>query len=277
MKWLHDNFVGMALLGAMAVLLLVSFVLAVVWAWPVSGNITAQSADETDAVTGVVASKIGPASDYQVINERPVFSVSREPEAVDGAEIVVEAPVVRDAPEVKLTGIFISPTVRIASLMPLQGEQISVRAKEGEPLIGDYVGWEVSQVQPRYVVLTSRDGEMLKFELKVHDVKIEEPPKIEVPSAADAALAAAGEENVPVGEDGQPLNRAEQIRARITERREELRRQQAGETDDQTGNGGETKTAAPPPDYQSAIRALINNRAKDKNSKDNNSNDEKDS
>jgi len=280
MKWLHDNFVGMALLGVMAILLLVSIALAVVWAWPVSGDIPSQVADEADAASVVVvASEIGPVSDYQVINERPVFSASRQPEAVDSedsVEIAQEAPTVRDAPEVKLTGIFISPNVRIASLMPLQGEQISVRAKEGEPLIGDYVGWEVSKIQPRHVVLTSRDGETLKLELKVHDVKIEEPPKMEVPVSVDAALAAAGEDDVPVGEDGEPLSRAEQIRARIAERREELRRQQAGETDDQTENGGETEQAAPPPDYQSAIRDMINNRAK-KNSKDKNSNDENDS
>lgn len=276
MKWLHDNIVGMALLAVATVLLLVSLAIAVVWAWPVSGVVAGQAVQDDDAAGNVVVvAEIGPASDYQVINDRPVFSESRTPVVVENSESgseVVEVITAREAPEVKLTGIFISPDVRIASLMPLQGEQISVTAKEGEPLIGDYVGWEVSTVQPRHVVLTSTEGDSLKLELKVHDVKIEEPPKPEVPVSVDAALAGAEEAEIPTGEDGEPLSRAEQIRARIAERREELRRQQAGETDEQSENGGEAQKAAPPPDYQSAIRNMINNR-----SKDNNSNDKKDS
>ena len=273
MKWLHDNFVGMALLAAMAFLVLVSLALAVVWAWPVSTDLSDVTAEQSESADQLVAvSELGAVTDYAVINERPVFSMSRQPQAVESEDdvVVVEEEVtITGAPEVKLTGIFISPGVRIASLMPLQGEQVSVRAKEGDPLIGDYVGWEVSSVKPRHVVLTSRDGETLKLELKVHDVKIEEPPKVEEPTLAEAGLAAAGDGEVPVGEDGQPMSRAEQIRARIAERREELRRQQAGEQPD---NEGETTAAAPPPDYQSAIRNLMNNRAKD-----NNGNDEKDS
>ena len=277
MKWLHDNFVGQALLGVMSVLVLLSLALAVVWAWPVSTDVSELTIEEAEAAAAaeVALSEIGPVSNYEVINERPVFSMTRQPEPVESEEdivVVEEEATITGAPEVKLTGIFIAPGVKIASLMPLQGEQISVRAKEGEPLIGDYVGWEVSSVKPRHVVLTSRGGETLKLELKVHDVKIEEPPKVEVPSVAEVALAAAGVEDVAVDEDGEPMSRAEQIRARIAERREELRRQQAGETDGQAENGEETKKAAPPPDYQSAIRSLMNNRAKD-----NNSNDEKDS
>ncbi len=282
MKWLRDNLVGMALLGAMAVLLLVSFALVVMWAWPVSGEIPAQTAEDLDAAAAVVVvSEIGPVSDYLVINERPVFSTSRQPEVVEAeapVEVVQEAPKVKDKPEVKLTGVFISPSTRIASLMSLQGEQVTVTAKEGEPLVGDYVGWQVSKVQPRHVVLTSRDGQTFKLELKVHDVKIAEPPKMELPPAADADLVADDQEDVAVGEDGEPLSRAEQIRARIAERREQLRQQQEGKSDGQAKNNGQTKRdgeakkAEPPLDYQSAIRAMIN-----KTSKDNISNDEKDS
>lgn len=274
MRWLRDNFVGMTLLGAMAVLLLISFALVVAWMWPVSSEIPVQTAEDLNAeATVVVASEIGPVSDYQVINERPLFSVTRQPAPVDSddpTEIEEPEQVVLDAPEARLTGVFISPGVRIASLMPLQGEQISVTAKEGEPLIGEWVGWAVSTVQPRHVVLTSRSGETLKLELKVHDVKIAEPPKMELP--ADAGVVAGGQDDVPIGEDGEPLSRAEQIRARIAERREELRLQQEAQSDGRVDSDRGGNKATPPPDYQSAIRALMNNRAKDKNS-----NDEKDS
>lgn len=276
MKWLQDNFVGMALLAGITMLLLVSLTLAVIWAWPVSGEVSEQADIDTEAAaTAIAANTIGPFEDYQVINERPIFSVTRQPVALDdeedGAVLVEETIAVKDAPDVKLTGIFISPGLRIASLMPVQGEQISVTAKEGESLIGDYVGWQISQVRPRHVVLESKDGRTLKLELKVHDSVIEEPPKMG-PSAADVALTNAGEDAVPVGEDGQPLSRAEQIRARIAERREELRRQQQGAESDDPAQAGEEQKAAPPPDYQSAIRALMNN-----SNKDNKSNDKDDS
>lgn len=269
MKWLQDNFVGMALLAGIAALLLLSLTLLVLWALPVSGGASETAGADTEAnAAAIAASTIGPMEDYQVINERPVFSVTRQPVAIDdagdGDVLVEEATAPKDAPDVKLTGIFISPGLRIASLMPVQGEQISVTAKEGESLIGDYVGWQVSKVQPRHVVLESRDGQTLKLELKIHDSVIAEPPKM-APTAADVAQASAEED---VGEDGQPLSRAEQIRARIAERREELRRQQQGEESDDPAQAGGEQKAAPPPDYQSAIRAMMNNSNKDKKSND---------
>lgn len=272
MKWLQDNFAGMALLAGVAALLLVSLTLLVVWALPVSSGVSETAGTDSEANAAAIAvNTMGPLEDYQVINERPIFSVTRQPVAIDdvgdGDVPPEEAIAPKDAPDVKLTGIFIAPGLRIASLMPVQGEQISVTAKEGESLIGDYVGWQVSIVQPRHVVLESRDGQTLKLELKVHDAVIAEPPKM-APSAVDVALAASEEDAVPVGEDGQPLSRAEQIRARIAERREELRRQQQGEESDDPAQAGEEQKAAPPPDYQSAIRAMMNNSNKDKNSND---------
>jgi len=273
MKWLQDNIVGMALLAGIAALLLVAAALAVVWAWPVSGDYTDQNDDAGEAAVAVSAVRtIGPFEDYQVINERPVFNVSRAPEAIEDGEPVVlveESIAAKEAPDVKLTGVFISPGLRIASLMPKEGEQISVRAKEGEALIGDYVGWSVSKVQPRHVVLESRDGQTLKLDLKVHDAVIAEPPKLQVPIAAEDAMTDQTEDEL-LGEDGQPLSRAEQIRARIAERREELRRQQQGIESDGQAQDGETQKAEPPPTYQSAIRALMQN---GQSKKDNKSND----
>jgi hypothetical protein len=272
MKWLQDNFVGMALLAGIAALLLVSVSLFVVWAWPVSGDFTDQADEGNETGSALVAARvIGPFEDYQVINEAPVFNITRAPELDDGEEpeVLVDVPVEpKEAPNVRLTGVFISPGLRIASLMPVEGEQISVRAKEGEALIGDYVGWQVSKVRPRHVVLESRDGETLKLDLKVHDSVIVEPPKMQPLEVTDAALAGAEEEGVPLGEDGQPLSRAEQIRARIAERREELRRQQQGIESDDPAQEGEQQKAAPPPSYQSAIQAMMQNSNKDKKSDD---------
>ena len=145
-------------------------------------------------------------------------------------------------------------------------------AKEGEALIGDYVGWQVSSIQPRSVVLESRDGQTLELELQVHDVKIAEPPKPVVPD--DSAQADASQDNELTGEDGRPLSRAEQIRQRIAERREELRQEQE---DQQAQSQSPTQSQAAssqqenkPVDYQSAIRAMINKQPEKDSSKDNN-------
>ena len=272
MKWLQDNFIGMALLAAIGAMLLVSISLFVIWAWPVSGDFADQLDEENETGVGMVAvSVVGPFEDYEIINEAPVFNITRAPELDDGEdpEVLVDVPIEsKEAPNVRLTGVFISPGLRIASLMPVEGEQISVRAKEGEALIGDYVGWQVTKVRPRHVVLESRDGETLKLDLKVHDSVIVEPPKPPPLEVSDAALTGAEEEGVPLGEDGQPLSRAEQIRARIAERREELRRQQQGIESDDPAQQGEQQKAKAPPSYQSAIQAMMQNSNKDKKSDD---------
>lgn len=271
MKWLQDNLLGMVLLGSIGVFLLVSLALIIARAIPISTEIAAVAQDDSGVpASTTVTQKAGPLSDYQVINEQPVFNVTRLPiVGEDEGDVSVEddAIAIKDAPEVKLTGVIITPGLRIASLKPVEGNLDSVMAKEGEALTGEYVGWQVSTVNPRNVVLESRDGQKLELELQVHDVKIEEPPK---PKPAKTAQAEEGRDE-PVGEDGQPLSRAEQIRQRIAERREELRREQEeqqNEADSRTqGNGG--AQAEKKPDYQSAIRALIRNEPKDNSSNDN--------
>lgn len=276
MKWLQDNFLGKALLAVIGVFLLVSVFLAIVWALPVSTELAAVATEDNDVSDAIiVTSSVGELDDYEVINEKPVFNESRLPVLAD---IVDDEPIedieiaIKDAPEVKLTGVIITPGTRIASLQPVQGGAESVMAKEGEALIGDYVGWQVSSIQPRSVVLESRDGQTLELELQVHDVKIAEPPKPVVPD--DSAQADARQDNELTGEDGRPLSRAEQIRQRIAERREELRQEQE---DQQAQSQSPTQSQAAssqqenkPVDYQSAIRAMINKQPEKDSSKDNN-------
>jgi hypothetical protein len=231
-----------------------------------------------DAV--LVAHTAAALSEFQVINEKPVFNVSRLPviDELDGSGPDEDATVaIKDAPDVRLTGVIITPSVRIASLTPADKNLKSVMAHEGQPLTGDYVGWQVSSVSPRNVVLESRDGQKLELDLQVHDATIKEPPK---PEPVAKTQPASGVQD----EDGEPLSRAEQIRQRIAERREELRREQ----EDQQLNDGQTgglrdrdrpserepqasnRNASEPKDYQSAIRSLINNKHKDQASDDKN-------
>jgi len=120
---------------------------------------------------------------------------------------------------------------------------------------------------PRTVVLESRDGRSLEIDLQIHDTIIEEPPTPVSPApTAQALTGQVTEEDDP---DAEPLSRAEQIRQRIAERREELRLEQE---EQQSQGGAPTRAAgaAKPSEYQSAIRELMKNKSKDSGSNDKN-------
>jgi len=264
MKWAQDNPLGTALAAISGVFILLALGMAIVWNLPVSVETPETTKQEAvDGDTVLAAHQVADMSNFLVINEKPVFNESRLPvveEVVDEDEDELDLSVaIRDAPDVRLTGVIITPSLRIASLTPSDGKLENVMAHEGQALIGEYVGWRVGSVSPRAVVLESRDGQKLELELQVHDVKIKEPPK-----AVAAAKPAAGAGEKPVGEDGAPLSRAEQIRQRIAERREELRREQ--EEQAQQDAAGK---AAKPNQYQSAIRAMLKNKSKDTSSDEN--------
>jgi len=277
MKWLQDNPLGMALAGISGFFVLLVVIMTVLWSLPVSVDTAANaSGDSNSDEVILLAHTVKELSDFQVINEKPVFNESRLPvvDLMEGDGIDPDDTVaVKGAPDVKLTGVIITPSVRIASLTPANGNAKGLMAHEGQTLTGDYVGWQVSSVQPRSVVLESRDGQKLELNLQVHDVTIEQPPEPVAKVDPDPVVETQEE-------DGEPLSRAEQIRQRIAERREELRREQEQQqADDNQSNGrpsqnrpqANNKTTAPKQNYQSAIRALMN-----KNRKDTSSNDNKD-
>lgn len=229
MKWLQDNPLGMALAAISGVFALLALGMTIIWNLPVAVEIAEiVTEDDGSKDTIVAAHQVAAINDFQVINEKPVFNESRLPvllQSEDADPLTVDAGVaVKDAPDVRLTGVIITPSMKIASLTPADGKLENVMAHEGESLTGEFVGWQVSVVHPRSVVLESRDGQKLELNLQVHDIKIKAPPKPAAP--AETAQAKAGQAGQAAGEDEQPLSRAEQIRQRIAERREELRLEQ---------------------------------------------------
>jgi len=279
MKWLQDNPLGMILAGICGVFVLLTIVLAIIWALPVAVNIAdTDSSDNNNTASVLMAHQVAELSEFQIINQKPIFSESRLPVisqlAGDGSDQDLSI-AINDAPEVRLTGVIITPDMRIASLTPVDGKQKSVMAHEGQPLTGEYAGWHVSSVSPRNVVLESRDGETMSLDLQIHDTTIKEPPK-----PAPIAETSPEQRGVQRGEDGEPLSRAEQIRQRIAERREELRREQ----EESEAGGGQTqgrqsqsqrqeeedRQANRAMDYQTAIRNMMQNNRKDQAGDDSN-------
>jgi len=269
MKWLQDNPLGMVLAGISGLFALLALGMVIVWNLPVSTEtVVTETEVVTDNQVSLATTQIGTLGEYKVINEKPVFNESRLPvieeivDELDEEDTTIE---VKGAPDVRLTGVVITPGMKIASLTPADTNIETVMAHEGESLTGEFVGWQVMAVNPRAVVLKSRDGQSLELDLQVHDVKIEEPPPPAVKAPVTTAQAAAGQKTDEAGEDDEPLSRAEQIRQRIAERREELRLEQEAQQPQKSAKpDGATS-------YQNAIQRMMN-----KNTKDQGSNDKKD-
>ena len=254
-SWLDDNPLGKVLAGLCAACVVIVLLLGVAWTLPPSGNGDTAADNENTPSLVVPEIKSGePIEAYAVITERPVFNQGRQPIIaieVDDEELVDEEESEVDAPAVALAGVVITPSLKMATLKP-EGESASLVAFEGQPLEGDYGSWQVSRIGPRDVTLRSGSGEEVRLELQIHDAVIKEPPKMK----PKETVADAGDE--PAAEEAAPLSRAEEIRQRIAERREELRR------------AAEEDSADPekPANYRAAIQSLMQRnqkQAKDEN------------
>ena len=106
----------------------------------------------------------------------------------------------------------------------------------------------MSRIEPRQVILESGEGEQVRLELQIHDAMIDSPP-MPPPGTPESK---AGQSAQNAAEEGQPMTRAEEIRQRIAERREELKR--AAE------EGGEEPTQSKPLDYRQAIQQMMQGR-----------------
>ena len=254
MRWLEDNPAGQVLAALVAGALVAMLALGVVWSLPPSA--AGGSGDGQDQPMQVDVAKLPdspPIETFAVVTDRPVFNESRQPELeseadpdADDPENLAEEPV--DAPELVLAGVVITPSLRMVTLRPKSARE-SLVAFEGQPLHGDYGSWHVSRIAPREVTLASGDGRELQLQLQVHDAQIAPPPAVN-PAEAAAQEAAAAD----AGEEERPLTRAEEIRQRIAERREELRRAAAEQ------NAGDGKRS----DYQTAVQSMIGVKTKPK-------------
>lgn len=253
-RWLEDNPLGIALASACGGLLVMSLLLAVIWALPASSPSADPEGENTVPDLELPELAASETIDkYVVITEHPIFNNTRLPiidpdldDALD--EELPEEDV--DAPDMQLTGVIITPSLRMATLRQ-EGENLSLVAFEGMPLEGNFGSWQVSRIDHREVTLSSGGGEEIQLMLEVHGVAIAEPPKPE-PSKAEKK---PGKDSPAQQGDDQPLSRAEEIRQRIAERREELRRaaeeNEQGEQDEQ-------------PSYQEAIQAMMGNKRREK-------------
>jgi hypothetical protein len=241
----------------------VTLALGVIWSLPPNADSHNRNAD--DGSFGVEVPELPesePIENFAVVTDRPVFNESRQPdleseEGADGEDPdSLSEDVVVDAPELELAGVIITPSLRMVTLRKKNARE-SLVAFEGQPLHGDYGSWHVSRIEPREITLAAGDGRELQLQLQVHDAKIAPPPKPK-PEPTSAEVADNQTADDDSGANDRPLTRAEEIRQRIAERREELRRAAEAE------QSGETQLS----DYQTSVRSMIGIKTKPKENED---------
>lgn len=175
--------------------------------------------------------RIGPLGQYAEAAARPVFTSDRRPHgfmatAPDGDDA---AGAQSQSLDFILTGVLISPQVRMAFLQPPGGGQ-SVRVREGTSPEGA-PGWRLVEVQPRRAIFQGSGGES-SLDLRVFgdDGQVEQgviagndtAPKPPVDAAASTGQDAADAAPIPMDN----VARIEAIRKRIEARRAQLAQQQ---------------------------------------------------
>jgi hypothetical protein len=282
LKWLEDNPVGIALATLCGLLLFFLLLLTVLASLPARSALMVATEGEAESLQLPVLAENLPIASFAIITERPLFNENRQPALNDEGSNGESLPLDEEAagaPPVELSGVIITPTLRMVTLKRTDDAK-SLVAFEGRPIEADFGSWQVSSIQARAITLTSGSGEELQLELKVHDTKIEQPVRPEKP---DKKAAGAGEQAPAVAENSatEPLSRAEEIRQRIAERREELRReaeqadqsgeQQSEQSVDQAGGqaNDQANDQAGQQNYQQAIQSLMGrNRGKKTNNDD---------
>jgi hypothetical protein len=262
-RLLEGNPVGIVLAAVSGAFVFAALILGLLWALPPIATTDEPGAEESALKQDVPElPETEPMERFAVITERPVFNPTRQPQLTEGGEEELEDELEEevDAPDLTLAGVVITPSIRMVTLKQ-PDEKVSLVAFEGQPLEGDFGSWHVSRVEPRQITLSSGTGQERQLALEVHKEKIAEPPEPKPAKGGDEKSAAASSDT---GED-RPMTRAEEIRQRIAERREELRRAAEAE---EAGESAEQQEARPV-NYRSAINAMIGAKKKETSDEEN--------
>lgn len=264
-QWMESNPIGFALGAMTAGLLTLGVLLSFFWR---SGAALTEAPEEASAAPlpelPAKTEGLGPLGAYEEVNSRPLFNVGRRPIVIAQAP-ADEAPTPQPAkpqappPDLRLTGVVITPEQRLVTLTPEKGGEALVVA-QGKPLEGEYFGWRVGEVQARSVKLRAAGGRTISKELSVYDRPIAAPPKPKPkPKPQDRDPAAQDADESPE----QSPSRADEIRERIRQRREQMRSEAAQEEQSR-----ESTTETRRNNYRDAIQALMAPGEKDAESAD---------
>ncbi|HET8897273.1 MAG TPA: hypothetical protein VFN09_00625 [Rhodanobacteraceae bacterium] len=155
-----------------------------------------------------------PFDHYVEITQRPLFADDRKPIPPSDEEETAEPATPAVPLRIALTGVIVTPAVKVAMLRDLNTNK-SVTLKEGMPLPGNQAGWILVEIHPRKIVVSDPEDKTTEVELTAPGAN---------PSAPTAA--AAGGRRPPRAANASPQQKAaNDLRARIEARRQELREQ----------------------------------------------------
>lgn len=186
--------------------------------------------------------RIGPLIRYAEAAARPLFTQDRRPRGFLASVPEGEGEAAQSASlDFILTGVLISPQVRLAIVQPTSGGEAQ-RVREGSTPEGAN-GWRLLEVQPRRVIFEGSGGQVT-LDLRAFGGSGPAPTAV-ARNAADAAGTAPPPPPPPVADQAPQSEaaRIETIRRRIEARRAQLR---AGSS----SNNGTSPTSATPPQRQ---------------------------
>lgn len=176
-----------------------------------------------------VGSRLGPASDYMEVGNRPLFSRDRRPAPMAASNDAAAVPL-----EVNLTSVLITPNLKLAIVQNLS-DGASRRVRLGDTLEG--TAWRLVQLEPRRAVFEGPEGQR-DLALRVFDGAGGQSPTPQAGAGAGVPMApgtpavadkpdapapvAAGTNNAPAAPTVAPVTPDEQVEA--IRRRIEARR-----------------------------------------------------
>lgn len=167
--------------------------------------------------------RLAPIEEYAVVGQRPLFNADRQPlpdDAETGEEGEGEEQTAAQPLDVTLTSVILTGEVSIALLVDNKTKE-SQSVRVGASLEGEQSGWKLAQLEPRRAVFEGPTGRH-EVELRVFDGSGGQSPT----PLAEAAQSRPADEQQPTeakAEEMTPETRAEMIRARIEERRRQMR------------------------------------------------------
>ena len=191
--------------------------------------VEAVAAGALPAPAAAVGERLGPLGQYAEAASRPLFTQDRRPRAFL-AVAQGEGEGSGAALDFILTGVLISPQVRLAILQPSAGGE-SQRVREGAAPEGA-ADWRLLEVRPRAALFEGPGGQVA-LELRSFGVAGSPEPRAGAP--VPSAVPPPPQEGVRDAGDSAPdeARRIEDIRRRIEARRAQMRQQ-----NQDPGNGG---------------------------------------
>ncbi len=243
MKSRFSHLVTMVLAGTCGLLLLMLLLLQFGagrgYRWWAAGAADALApSDQLDRSTF----KLPAWSEFADVNTRPLFNEDRKPTPPAPPEAAGQPDKPIPKLNATLSGVIITPKLRIAMIVDNGKTTQSTAVREGHALPGDLAAWNLTKVEPRGATFKSSAGEEVKLELIAKGNGLKPPPPAAPAGAAPPVVPPAAAADADAKPGRQPEQNTE-LQQRIEVRRKQL--QEQAEKAKQQGN--------PPPAQQPQV------------------------